>query len=846
MPCPFTRPIVLCMVMLGSTSLAQLPAEATINENQVEMTFYVSPDGDINAAGTRADPLDLQAAIDQVGDHTPARIVLLDGDYRDYIRVGAGENVLIFEADNPHKARISGADVIDWKAVGDGVYSVVWDKDWGLGNTVFKGYKDERDILSRRKEMLYVDDIRLTPRHEEGTAQPVPADDLGPGELTVDEDADRIYFRPPVGVTMTAGTLVEASVRGTAELGYNNQKWTRALMLVEDHSNLVFRDLVFMRSANYINVDAALGIRSTASASQSPKEAFIENVLVANCHFIENNATAMRITSARQVTLRDCLYDDNGERGIHTQQIYGMLAENLTLSRNGWRFTEWLSGHTAAGWKHIDFRPLEESHDLMIRRCRFIDNQTKGFWQDYGGDGPVTFDRCLFENNDHCGIDNEMSFGQFRLSDCVVRNNGKTNIKSYGSPKLVLSYTMVYGARAGGRTEAQYVANINFFGDARVDIWGDAASSRRFIVEGSTIIVTEDRTNNWYFTNYGVADDNEDWGKLGLVHSIASDYNTWFRVDDGFPMPLAFPGLTTFGDWRDAYPDTSWDDWRTLEVDSGRELDKHSQWTAVDLNDVPDPTVAPSGNQAPSAIPLAPVVASGSSHRLAVLEADFDADGDRFVIASFTQPEHGSVVQDGGVLIYTPDAGYTGADVFRYTIEDEAGASDSTMVNPSISGDAPSVPQAPSALQAETAGDGIALSWTGQSDDEQRFYLERRIDGAPWTRLTGLQFDTVQHLDRSDEPGTYDYRIAAVNDHGVASAFSDPVTVHVAGGDREISLRLVPASLIDDALLEVLVDGVSTPDAAISDIVGGWHVEGLEPNDGHILRVLLPQLKGDG
>lgn len=839
---PRTTVCISLALLLLSLLPITLPAAAVIDERVATTTLYVDPDGGDSAAGTRSDPLGLQAAIDQVGDHTAARIILLDGDYRDYIRVGAGENLLIFEADNPHRARISGADVVDWEAVGDGVYAVDWDRDWGLGNTVFKGYKDERDILSRRKEMLYVDDIRLAPRHEAGTAEPVPLADLQPGELTVDEDADRIYFRPPSGVTMGAGTLVEASVRGTAELGYNNQRWTRCLMLIEDHSNIIFRDLVFLRSANYINVDAALGIRSTASASQSPKEAFIENVLVENCQFIENNATAMRITSARQVTLRGNLYDDNGERGIHTQQIYGMLAEDLTLSRNGWRFTEWLSGHTAAGWKHIDFRPLEESHDLMIRRCRFINNQTKGFWQDYGGDGPVTFDRCLFENNEHCGIDNEMSFGQFRLSDCVVRNNGKTNIKSYGSPKLVLSDTMVYGARAGGRLDAQYVANINFFGDARVDVWGDAASSRRFIIEGSTLIATEDRTNNCYFTDYGVADDNEDWGKRGLVHTIASDYNTWYRDPDGFPASLVFPGLTTFGDWRDAYPDTSWDDWRSLEVDSGRELDRHSSWELVDLGNVADPTLAPTGNQAPSAIPLAPSIASDGSHRLAVLEADFDADGDRFIIASFTQPEHGSVTQDGGVLIYTPEAGYTGADIFRYTIEDAAGGSDSTMVNPSISGDAPAVPAAPDNLQATIDEDGIALSWNDASDDERRFYLERRIDGASWARLTGLQFDTTDFLDRSDRPGTYDYRIAAVNDHGVASDFSATARVIIPEDDRrrQLTVRVDPAALVADAELEITVDGSVDPDPVSDTIAGGWRVGDLLPQQDHELMIVLP------
>jgi P pilus assembly chaperone PapD len=60
---------------------------------------------------------------------------------------------------------------------------------------------------------------------------------------------------------------------------------------------------------------------------------------------------------------------------------------------------------------------------------------------------------------------------------------------------------------------------------------------------------------------------------------------------------------------------------------------------------------------------------------IAVLANDTDADSDPLSITGFTQGQHGSVAQDGGVLIYTPGASFGAAagDAFTYTIADGYG-----------------------------------------------------------------------------------------------------------------------------------------------------------------------------
>ncbi|AKS41471.1 Ig-like domain-containing protein [Wenzhouxiangella marina] len=56
-----------------------------------------------------------------------------------------------------------------------------------------------------------------------------------------------------------------------------------------------------------------------------------------------------------------------------------------------------------------------------------------------------------------------------------------------------------------------------------------------------------------------------------------------------------------------------------------------------------------------------------------VLANDSDADGDALTIVQVGTPASGQVQISGGVLLYTPNAGFTGSDSFSYTVEDSFG-----------------------------------------------------------------------------------------------------------------------------------------------------------------------------
>ncbi len=67
-----------------------------------------------------------------------------------------------------------------------------------------------------------------------------------------------------------------------------------------------------------------------------------------------------------------------------------------------------------------------------------------------------------------------------------------------------------------------------------------------------------------------------------------------------------------------------------------------------------------------------------------VLTNDTDVDGDTLTVASVTQGSHGTVVNNGSNVVYTPNANFHGSDSFTYTISDGHGGTDTATVNVTV------------------------------------------------------------------------------------------------------------------------------------------------------------------
>ncbi|NVJ90007.1 MAG: cadherin-like domain-containing protein, partial [Methylocystaceae bacterium] len=96
-----------------------------------------------------------------------------------------------------------------------------------------------------------------------------------------------------------------------------------------------------------------------------------------------------------------------------------------------------------------------------------------------------------------------------------------------------------------------------------------------------------------------------------------------------------------------------------------------------------------------------------------LLSNDSDLDGDTLTLSEFTQPAHGTIVDNhDGTLTFTPDADWNGETDFIYTISDGNGDTDTAKVTIDVDG----VNDAPVALteSIEATEDGAAVS--GQLD----------------------------------------------------------------------------------------------------------------------------------
>ena len=63
---------------------------------------------------------------------------------------------------------------------------------------------------------------------------------------------------------------------------------------------------------------------------------------------------------------------------------------------------------------------------------------------------------------------------------------------------------------------------------------------------------------------------------------------------------------------------------------------------------------------------------------------DKDADGDTMIVYGLTQPKHGEVTVDKGIVTYTPEPDFVGTDTFTYKVRDGQGGRDKANVQVTV------------------------------------------------------------------------------------------------------------------------------------------------------------------
>ena len=139
-------------------------------------------------------------------------------------------------------------------------------------------------------------------------------------------------------------------------------------------------------------------------------------------------------------------------------------------------------------------------------------------------------------------------------------------------------------------------------------------------------------------------------------------------------------------------------------------------------------------NDAPVAADDSATTDEDAAVTIDVLANDDDVDGDTLAVDSVTQGAHGSVVNNGTDVTYTPDADYCGADSFTYVASDGV-LTDGATVNVTITciNDAPVADDDSATTDEDTAvtidvldndddvdGDPLAVDSVTQGRSEER------------------------------------------------------------------------------------------------------------------------------
>lgn len=95
-----------------------------------------------------------------------------------------------------------------------------------------------------------------------------------------------------------------------------------------------------------------------------------------------------------------------------------------------------------------------------------------------------------------------------------------------------------------------------------------------------------------------------------------------------------------------------------------------------------------------------------------------------------------------------------------------------------ISQDAPATPTPPTNLTLSRLNENIQLSWTDNSNNETSFEIEKTFsNNAP--ALVSVASNSTSYADSASTPGTYTYRIRAVNAAG-ASVYTSPQSLNIS------------------------------------------------------------------
>ncbi len=219
-------------------------------------------------------------------------------------------------------------------------------------------------------------------------------------------------------------------------------------------------------------------------------------------------------------------------------------------------------------------------------------------------------------------------------------------------------------------------------------------------------------------------------------------------------------------------------------------------------------------NDAPVAKDDRTRVDAGAPRDIVVATNDSDVDSDELSVSITKAPENGQVTaQDGGVIRYDPDDGFTGEDTFTYQLSDAAGASDTATVTAVVAEPPPNV------FLSQDGGLRVLerVDAFGRTGGNERLYLGSDV--------TGASLDAnIERLDIDRALGDLTFEVTG---SGLAISAGETRVAEIPSLNQPLNVRFADgdATLAQTGATEFTLSGRVTGTTTIGPESTGGNVE---------------------
>lgn len=345
------------------------------------------------------------------------KVIIAGGVYRESVVVkasGTARRPIRFEAAPGAEVVLTGADQLHgWRAV-EGkkhVYSIAWPYRFIGWSKNMTHPDDEYHRLIGRCEQVAIDGYLLRQVLEPGQ--------VAPGSFFVD----------------VSNQVLQAWDFGNRDL---NQVFAEGST----------RQEILRVEGDFVEV-CGLHFRFAANMAQHGAVVLSgRHDLLEDCVIEDMNASGATF-AGEQLTVRRCVFRDNGQIGFGANGAHGMLFTECVVENNN---TKGFSrGWEAGGDKLVLCR------DAVLERSRFVRNRGSGIWFDIGNEH-CTVRNCLIADNEDGGLFDEISFGLQAHDNVIVGNGFASTAGAWGaqagitlssSPESVIERNLIVGNREG-------------------------------------------------------------------------------------------------------------------------------------------------------------------------------------------------------------------------------------------------------------------------------------------------------------------------------------------------------------------------------------------------------------